>query len=268
MPHDVDESQLDAMAARVAAVVTEEQAARVDKPLETVTPDFVAKCAGFAEKGDGILHSALFRGKFVYVPETKTWFQWAGQFWEQTHVHRVEASVDEVGVKYREVAAHYEKLAQEASDAGDKEQATRLSFSAERLRKRASYLNTSRGVNACLKFTLANTDPLITRPDVWDVDPWLLGVANGVVDLKTGNIDRGDHRTTSGAPAPSSGKDWTSRLRCGSAACPKSLAHTKASRTTSTRCSATPLQECHPSRCSSCFTVTGGATGRPSSWRP
>lgn len=51
MPHDVDESQLDAMAARVAAVVTEEQAARVDKPLETVTPDFVAKCAGFAEKG-------------------------------------------------------------------------------------------------------------------------------------------------------------------------------------------------------------------------
>ena len=115
MPHDVDESQLDAMAARVAAVVTEEQAARVDKPLETVTPDFVAKCAGFAEKGDGILHSALFRGKFVYVPETKTWFQWAGQFWEQTHVHRVEASVDEVGVKYREVAAHYEKLAQEAS---------------------------------------------------------------------------------------------------------------------------------------------------------
>lgn len=186
MPHDVDESQLDAMAARVAAVVTEEQAARVDKPLETVTPDFVAKCAGFAEKGDGILHSALFRGKFVYVPETKTWFQWAGQFWEQTHVHRVEASVDEVGVKYREVAAHYEKLAQEASDAGDKEQATRLSFSAERLRKRASYLNTSRGVNACLKFTLANTAPLITRPDVWDVDPWLLGVANGVVDLKTG----------------------------------------------------------------------------------
>ena len=186
MSQDTDESQLDAMAARVAAVVTEEQAARVDKPAETVTPDFVAKCAGFAEKGDGILHSALFRGKFVYVPETKTWFQWAGQFWEQTHVHRVEASVDEVGVKYREVAAHYEKLAQEASDAGDKEQATRLSFSAERLRTRASYLNTSRGVNACLKFTLANTDPLITRPDVWDVDPWLLGVANGVVDLKTG----------------------------------------------------------------------------------
>ena len=33
MPHDVDESQLDAMAARVAAVVTEEQAARVDLSL-------------------------------------------------------------------------------------------------------------------------------------------------------------------------------------------------------------------------------------------
>ena len=92
------------------------------------------------------------------------------------------------------MAAHYEKLAQEASDAGDKEQATRLNSSAERLRKRANYLNTSRGVNACLKFTLANADPLITKPDVWDVDPWLLGVANGVVDLKTG-----EHR--SGRPS-------------------------------------------------------------------
>ena len=61
MPHDVDESQLDAMAARVAAVVTEEQAARVDKPLETVTPDFVAKCAGFAEKGDDSALGAVQR---------------------------------------------------------------------------------------------------------------------------------------------------------------------------------------------------------------
>ena len=43
MSQDTDESQLDAMAARVAAVVTEEQAARVDKPAEAVTPDFVAK---------------------------------------------------------------------------------------------------------------------------------------------------------------------------------------------------------------------------------
>lgn len=44
----------------------------------------------------------------------------------------------------------------------------------------------SKGVNARIKFTLANLEPLITKPDVWDKDPWLLGVTNGVVDLRTG----------------------------------------------------------------------------------
>lgn len=182
---DTDQSALAVMAERVKARADEAEK-KANQDTEVVTPDFVAKCAGFAEKGDGILHSALFRGKLVYVPEVKTWYAWNGQQWESTHVHRVEASVEEVGVKYREIAAHYDKLATEAKDAEDKEQGTRLEATAERMRKRANYLNSSRGVNACLKFTLANADPLIVRPDVWDVDPWMLSMANGVVDLRTG----------------------------------------------------------------------------------
>lgn len=181
-----DPTALDTMAARVNAQVQEEATRQTAPPSESITPDFVAKCAGFTEKGDGILHSALFRDKLVYVPETKVWYTWQGQHWETTHIHRVEASVEEVGVKYREVAAHYDKLATEARDAGDKEQGSRLDASAERMRKRSTYLNSSRGVNACIKFTLANADPLITRPDIWDADPWLLGMTNGVVDLRTG----------------------------------------------------------------------------------
>ena len=52
MTYDMDDSRLNAMAARVAAVVTEEEAARDDKTAaDAITPDFVAKCAGFAERG-------------------------------------------------------------------------------------------------------------------------------------------------------------------------------------------------------------------------
>ena len=188
-----NKSALEAMAAAVNAKVKEEEATvQADAPpAEAITPDFVAKCAGFAEKGDGILHSALFRGKLVYVPEVKTWYRWTGQQWEPTHIHRVEASVDEVGLKYREIAAHYDKLAQDAVDSGDEALGAKFSGSAERLRKRAGYLNSSKGVNACIKFTLANLEPLITKPDVWDKDPWLLGVTNGVVDLRTGELRAG-----------------------------------------------------------------------------
>lgn len=180
------QADLDAMATRVDANVQKLDAEQTLVSAEAITPDFVSQCAGFAEKGDGILHSALFRGKLVYVPETKTWFAWQGQHWEATHIHRVESSVEEVGVKYREIAAHYAKLATQFRDAGDKVKADQITASAERMSKRFSYLNSSRGVNACVKFTLANSDPLITKPNIWDVDPWVLGVENGVVDLRTG----------------------------------------------------------------------------------
>ena len=188
---NVNPDALAEMAARVEARTQEEGGALAEKLPPAVTPDFVAKCARFSEKGDGILHSALHKGRYVYVPETKSWYFWTGQQWESTHIHKVEASVEDVGTKYREVAAHYRLEAQQAKDAGDEATANRLSASAEQMEKRAGFLNSSRGVNACIKFTLGNGDPLITRPDVWDADPFLLGVQNGVVDLRTGEMRPG-----------------------------------------------------------------------------
>lgn len=179
--------QLQEMASRVAKQVESEKAkAKPADKKDAITPDFVARCATFSEKGDGLLHSALFRGKLTYVPESKGWYCWEDHHWRSTHIHMIEASVEQVGNKYREVAAHYEQLAKDASEGGDNERAAHLRAKAEALHKRASWLNSSRGVNACVKFTLANSDPLISKPDVWDTDPWLLGVANGVVDLRTG----------------------------------------------------------------------------------
>jgi len=185
-------SDISEMAKRVQAQVDEEQRQLgAAEKVEAVTPDFVAKCSKFGEKGNGLLHSAIFKGRLVYVPESKQWFRWAGQFWETTHIHKVEASVEEVAQKYREVASHYSKLARDAKDAGDKEEAKRLTSSSEQMFGRANALNSSRGVNSCVKFTLANEDPLICRPDIWDNDPWLLGVTNGVVDLRTGEFRDG-----------------------------------------------------------------------------
>ena len=171
-----------------------------------MTPDFVAKCSNVGKKGDGLLHFALFRGRFVYVPECRQWYEWAGQKWQEVHIHKVEASVDKVSLKYREIASHYERLARQAKDAGDKEEGERLKAAAEKMFGRASYLNSSRGVNACIKFTLTNSDPLICRPDIWDKDPWLLGVANGGVDLRTGEFRPGRPDDFMKKPVLSNGK--------------------------------------------------------------
>lgn len=63
-------SDISDMEARVQAAVAEEQRqGQAQEKQEAVTPDFVAKCSNFGEKGDGPPHSALFRGRFVYLPE-------------------------------------------------------------------------------------------------------------------------------------------------------------------------------------------------------
>ena len=154
MPHDVDESQLDAMAARVAAVVTEEQAAESTsqpKPLPRTSWPSVRS----PEKGDG--HSALRRcsegNLFMCLRRRRS----SGLASLGTDACPPGGSAaDEAGVKYREVAAHYEKLAQEASDATKNRQ---RAFPPSVFGNGPATQNTSRGVNACLKFTLANTDP-------------------------------------------------------------------------------------------------------------
>lgn len=53
--------------------------------------------------------------------------------------------MEQVGNKYREVAAHYEQLAKDAGEGGDNERANHLRAKAEALQKRASWLNSSRG---------------------------------------------------------------------------------------------------------------------------
>lgn len=182
---------LAAMAARVQARAEEEGAGSSEPEKPALTDSFVAKCSKYAEKGDGILHSAMFQGRLVYVPETKTWYEWAAHYWEKTHIHRVEASVEEVGAKYREVAEAYRKKSQQADDADEKSEGKILKSIADRLERRAANLNSVKGITACLKCTLNCQAPLIASPDIWDTDPWLISVFNGVVDLKTGELRPG-----------------------------------------------------------------------------
>ena len=183
--------ELAAMADAVQLRSDEESIGFTDPDKPALTDSFVAKCSKFADKGDGILHSTMFKGRLVYVPEVKSWYAWRSHFWENTHIHAVEATVEEVGAKYRETAESYRDKSQQAEDAGEKSETKILKAVADRLEARAAKLNSTKGISNCLRCTLNNQDPLTTRPDIWDKDPWLLAVQNGVVDLKTGELRPG-----------------------------------------------------------------------------
>ncbi len=52
------------------------------------------------------------------------------------------------------------------------------------------YLQSEPGIRRVLKIAM-NLPPLANKGGRWDLDPWLLGVPNGVIDLRSGRLRRG-----------------------------------------------------------------------------
>ncbi len=169
--------------------VKEEGAAEAPDAAPDITHEFVKRCLYAGQKGDGLLFAAVLKGALLCAPELKSqWFEWTGSFWKQVTVYRAEALVEEVVAKYEETRLDTETKIAEAKQARDEEAEKRLQKLSKRLRKNIDDLREGAGVSAALRFSLSNEDPLLVRMEEFDADPYLLGVANGVVDLHTGEF--------------------------------------------------------------------------------
>jgi putative DNA primase/helicase len=108
-----------------------------------------------------------------YVHPFKSWFVWAGDCWRR----------DEDGEIMRLAEATIETLFDEAKAIGDEFRRTELRKFALRSQARKQMEN---------MVVLARHQPdMALSPDALDADPMLLGVLNGVIDLKTGALRRG-----------------------------------------------------------------------------
>ncbi len=163
--------------------------------LPEVSHDFVARCLDANEMGDGILFASLFLARHAYVGQADEWIFFMGHHWHVDLVdkaHRAAMDVEHVALCYDRTSAHYRKLADEARASGDKERAGGLTAKAEKLKARAHKLRSQSGRMRCLDFAKTNLEaPLAIRGDEIDCDPWALPVANGVIDLKTGDMRDG-----------------------------------------------------------------------------
>jgi putative DNA primase/helicase len=111
-----------------------------------------------------------FAGEIKYVPAWKKWLLWDGVRW----------APDEDGAVLRKAEEMPKLLLEEASKIDDPER-----------RKRAAGLAISAGNQRALNamITLAQSQVgIAAAPTLFDSDPLLLGVSNGVVDLRTGTF--------------------------------------------------------------------------------
>ena len=110
-----------------------------------------------------------------FVPKWQSWLVWSGHHWRR----------DDSGAVMRLAVQHGRQLLAEACQGGDDEDSRRARV------KRALELGDVGVIEAMLKIARADERMVVSHQAI-DGDPYLLGVRNGVVDLRTGAFRAGE----------------------------------------------------------------------------
>ncbi len=142
--------------------------------------DTLVNAAKNGEKGSAQLFANLYHNRVIYDHTDTNWYFWNDSHWELDKTKRIINTVsDELSAQY----AHALSLAYK--NHGDDDWRVSL------LKKVLNALNYKNSIQNILTLATAQQELSITG-EKWGCNPWLLGVANGVVDLKAGDNRAGE----------------------------------------------------------------------------
>lgn len=180
----------------VKVINTREQRTGVPEPNE-VPSKFVMECLATDNEGDGMLLAALMESKLLYASANTSWYVWRGHHWQRDKVDLVLGLVRYVTERYGQEILELEERIDKSKQENDEEDHKVYSQGWNRkialLQKKIKALRQEKGRNACVKFSHTHfCNPFAIEGTEFDKDPWLLGVQNGVVDLKSGELYPGE----------------------------------------------------------------------------
>ncbi|MCK5312766.1 MAG: DNA primase [Desulfobacteraceae bacterium] len=153
-----------------------------------IESDFINKCLSRNELGDGELFKKLFRKDFVFNKAMDCWFSWSGHHWQLDTMDHALASVESVASVYQDEA---KKLSKEINQLDDDSKIASLTVKRKTLNKRASTLRSGARRKKCIDFAHTSKDALAIDGQDIDQKPYLLPCKNGVINLKTGELEPG-----------------------------------------------------------------------------
>lgn len=156
-----------------------------------VDSDFIRNCLKANELGDGILFARLHQGKFLFNKFMDNWLIWDGHHWEVDVMERAPFAVEEVVQHYQSEAKKISQQIKEMDEDKQRDAVRYLKSMREKLNQRATALRSTRRRKNCLSMAHTCRDPLAIRGDELDKHPFMLACANGVVNLRTGEMAPG-----------------------------------------------------------------------------
>jgi putative DNA primase/helicase len=158
------------------------------------------------EYGDGLLFAQVFNGQVCYDHSEKQWYLWNKHHWKVDTTGKVKQLVSgHLGAIYlkargdihKQIVETQAELDRMQKENSEDEKLTKLKYRLsylgtlmEALEKRAKALRSANRMKNVLTFAMSEHNIGITG-EIWDADPWLLGVKNGVIDLRTGQLRDG-----------------------------------------------------------------------------
>lgn len=168
----------------------------VPEPNE-VKSKYVVECLNTDSEGDGMLFAALLKNKLLYASANSSWYVWRKHCWQIDKVDLVLGLVRYVTERYGQEIQELEEKIDDSKRHNDKDEHEAISKAWKRridlLEKKIKALRQEKGRNACVKFAHTHFgNPFAIEGNEFDKDPWLLGVKNGVIDLKSGELYPGE----------------------------------------------------------------------------
>ena len=126
------------------------------------------------DAGNGEHFARLYGERIRFDHRRGRWLLWAGQWWREDDHGAVRRLAKEAARVRYQAAPEIDDLRGRASEA-------RFAIASENRQRLEAMLMAAR-----------SEPPIADAGNQWNADPWLLGVANGVVDLRTGALRPGE----------------------------------------------------------------------------
>lgn len=143
------------------------------------------------EDGDASLYMELHRDSFCYDTAANLWYRFGPHHWRNDVLNDAMRGIDDVIEVYLQEAGRLSWAQVNAIRLGSSEEAKEIGKRRSDFLKRITALQTVSRKEHVLELARTGTDSLAISGEEWDRDPWLLGVQNGVIDLKTGELRPG-----------------------------------------------------------------------------
>ena len=172
----------------------------IPEPAREIDPRKIKQCLDANERGDGVLFADLHADRFLYnvsISDAKKvipWYHWSGHVWQRDELRRAHNAVEEVAIAYASQASSLsEQIDEERIDRSDKKGPKYWMVQLEgKYLRRAEKLRGKGGVENCLHFAPIVSTRMTAREGDFDQHPWKLPVRNGVINLRTGVLERGN----------------------------------------------------------------------------